>query len=167
MTTDVTKPNTDRALWHPLLVARWNELDLRLAAGGIPCRVVEGYRSDERQQWLYAQGRTRPGSIVTNAKTAKQSAHGYTLVPPYTGDVPPAAIPAACGIDVVPLGEDGKPWTADDDWPRFVGMTTEPDSIGWNIGLIHFHAPGKAVWDKPHLQLREWSDLSHDLVIGA
>jgi len=27
--------------------------------------LVEGYRSQERQDWLYAQGRTRPGPIVT------------------------------------------------------------------------------------------------------
>lgn len=27
--------------------------------------LVEGYRSQARQNWLYSQGRTRPGSIVT------------------------------------------------------------------------------------------------------
>lgn len=31
-------------------------------------RIFEGYRSQARQDWLYAQGRTRPGNIVTNAK---------------------------------------------------------------------------------------------------
>jgi hypothetical protein len=34
-------------------------------ATGETWHVVEGYRSAERQLWLYAQGRTRPGKIVT------------------------------------------------------------------------------------------------------
>jgi hypothetical protein len=36
----------------------------------------ETYRSDPRQRRLYEQGRTRPGAIVTNAKSAAESAHG-------------------------------------------------------------------------------------------
>lgn len=32
---------------------------------GIEARVVEGYRTPERQRALYAQGRTRPGDVVT------------------------------------------------------------------------------------------------------
>lgn len=39
--------------------------------------VFEGYRSVERQQWLYAQGRTRPGNKVTN--TPVPSYHGFGL----------------------------------------------------------------------------------------
>ncbi len=35
--------------------------------------VTEGYRSSERQNWLYAQGRTRPGKIVTYLKGTKSS----------------------------------------------------------------------------------------------
>lgn len=36
------------------------------------------YRSNEEQDQLYAQGRTEPGHIVTNAQ-AGQSAHNYRL----------------------------------------------------------------------------------------
>lgn len=43
---------------------------------GTPVRIVEGYRSHERQNELYAQGRTTPGNIVTNAK-AGESMHNY------------------------------------------------------------------------------------------
>jgi peptidoglycan L-alanyl-D-glutamate endopeptidase CwlK len=43
---------------------------------GQPVRVVEGYRSLEKQAQLYAQGRTTPGSIVTNAKPG-ESFHNY------------------------------------------------------------------------------------------
>jgi hypothetical protein len=39
--------------------------------------MFEGYRSVERQLWLYAQGRTRPGAIVTWKKTPDH--HGFGL----------------------------------------------------------------------------------------
>lgn len=44
----------------------------------IVIRIVEHYRSFEYQNQLYAQGRTKPGSIVTNAKGG-QSYHNYGL----------------------------------------------------------------------------------------
>jgi len=37
-------------------------------AQGITIAITEAYRSIERQNQLYAQGRTTPGKIVTNAK---------------------------------------------------------------------------------------------------
>lgn len=45
-----------------------------MAELGKPMRLVEGFRSMERQAELYAQGRTKPGKIVTNAKPG-QSQH--------------------------------------------------------------------------------------------
>jgi peptidoglycan L-alanyl-D-glutamate endopeptidase CwlK len=39
--------------------------------------IVEGYRSQARQDWLYAQGRTRPGPIVTWIKSPRW--HGCGL----------------------------------------------------------------------------------------
>ena len=47
-----------------------------MALLGHPVRITEGYRSMERQQELYNQGRTTPGNIVTNAK-AGESFHNY------------------------------------------------------------------------------------------
>lgn len=38
--------------------------------------VTEAFRSDARQDYLYAQGRTRSGKVITNAK-AGQSDHNY------------------------------------------------------------------------------------------
>ena len=43
---------------------------------GHPVRIVEGFRTLERQTELYNQGRTTPGAVVTNAK-AGQSLHNY------------------------------------------------------------------------------------------
>lgn len=51
-----------------------NEMELL----GYPMRVTEGYRTFERQDQLYAQGRTTSGSIVTNAKGG-ESMHNYRV----------------------------------------------------------------------------------------
>jgi peptidoglycan L-alanyl-D-glutamate endopeptidase CwlK len=59
---------------------------------GIELLVTSTYRDHESQNALYAQGRTEPGKIVTNAKGG-QSFHNYR-----------------CAVDVVPL-VNGKP-----DW---------------------------------------------------
>lgn len=49
-----------------------------LNQAGIPFALFEGFRTPERQDWLYAQGRTRPGGIVTRARPW-QSYHQYGL----------------------------------------------------------------------------------------
>lgn len=50
----------------------------KAAAAGFNLRITSGYRSIEEQNRLYAQGRTTPGSIVTNAKGG-QSFHNFAL----------------------------------------------------------------------------------------
>lgn len=45
-------------------------------AAGIPLEVFESFRTFERQEWLYAQGRTREGKIVTKSH-AGRSWHNY------------------------------------------------------------------------------------------
>lgn len=61
----------------PLVALKADQLISRMAKLGYPIRVVEGFRTFERQDELYAQGRngdTRPK--VTNAK-AGESLHNY------------------------------------------------------------------------------------------
>jgi len=44
------------------------------------CKVIEGYRSTARQKELYAQGRTKPGRIVTYKNgTSNESNHQSSL----------------------------------------------------------------------------------------
>ena len=57
---------------------------------GVDLLVTSTYRDNASQDALYAQGRTKPGRIVTNAK-AGQSWHNYR-----------------CAVDVVPIVA-GKP----------------------------------------------------------
>jgi hypothetical protein len=47
------------------LVIQWRDA---LSQLGIALRILETRRTKERQDWLYAQGRTRPGKIVTNLR---------------------------------------------------------------------------------------------------
>lgn len=44
----------------------------------VDCTISEGYRSVERQTFLYSQGRTRPGKIITNIDGVnKKGEHNY------------------------------------------------------------------------------------------
>lgn len=66
---------------HPKLKAEARTL-IQQAEAGLPTflaiRVVQGLRTFEEQQALYAQGRTKPGKKVTNAQ-AGSSYHNYGL----------------------------------------------------------------------------------------
>jgi len=65
---DVDVKLRDPAQLHPSFRAALDRLLAQLAAETLPFRVFEAFRTPERQEWLYAQGRTRAGSIVTNAR---------------------------------------------------------------------------------------------------
>ena len=80
-------------------------------AAGIDLLVTSTYRDNECQDALYAQGRTKPGRIVTKAK-AGQSFHNYR-----------------CAFDVVPV-VNGKPvWDESDPAWATIGR------LGTQIGL--------------------------------
>ena len=76
----MTEPtrNFDPACLHPVFRQKTVQLLEKLAAEAIPFRLFEGFRSLERQSYLYSQGRTRPGPIVTKAR-AGTSYHQYGL----------------------------------------------------------------------------------------
>lgn len=82
-------------------------------AAGIDLLVTSTYRDNESQNALYAQGRTTPGRIVTNAK-AGQSFHNYR-----------------CAVDVVPL-INGKPaWNVKDEVWKKIGAIGESKGLEW------------------------------------
>lgn len=82
-------------------------------AAGIDLLVTSTYRDNESQNALYAQGRTTPGKIVTNAK-AGQSFHNYR-----------------CAVDVVPLVA-GKPrWDVKDQVWQTVGKLGKEAGLEW------------------------------------
>ncbi|MEK3792049.1 M15 family metallopeptidase [Paenibacillus sp. FSL R7-0204] len=63
---------------HPVLEAGTVALIERCYARGVPIIVTQGLRTIAEQDALYAQGRTRPGRIVTNARGG-HSYHNYGL----------------------------------------------------------------------------------------
>ena len=83
---------------------------------GIDLLVTSTYRDNESQAALYAQGRTKPGLVVTNARPG-QSWHNWR-----------------CAFDVVPL-RNGKPvWNTsgpDGDLWRKIGELGESVGLEW------------------------------------
>lgn len=88
---DIFKPNQKTmrdkvtqqrvALLHPKVRKEVEDCILKAEAGFPPnmaIRVVQGLRTIDEQNAIYAQGRTTPGKIVTNAKGGK-SYHNYGL----------------------------------------------------------------------------------------
>ena len=63
---------------HPRVQTMARALLDKAAASGIPLTVTFTLRSMETQDALYAQGRTKPGKIVTNAR-AGYSFHNFGL----------------------------------------------------------------------------------------
>lgn len=51
---------------HPILVAKANQIINAMIILQCPVLVTQGLRTAEEQAALYAQGRTKPGKVVTN-----------------------------------------------------------------------------------------------------
>lgn len=63
---------------HPKLRAEAATILLEIQAKGIDIRITQGLRTIAEQDALYAQGRTKPGNIVTKAKGGS-SFHNFGL----------------------------------------------------------------------------------------
>lgn len=63
---------------HPHVAKLAKQFVAKAKKEGIDVLITSTYRDNESQNALYAQGRTKPGKIVTNAK-AGQSWHNYRL----------------------------------------------------------------------------------------
>jgi peptidoglycan L-alanyl-D-glutamate endopeptidase CwlK len=113
-------------------LARQHIFTLRQAAQD--ARIVQGYRSSQMQADLYAQGRTRPGKIVTNARPGT-SAHEFR---------------AAYDIG---LFEDGVYQGAVAEYST-LGPAAAPDGVVWGNNV-----PGFPKGDVGHYQLPNWQSL--------
>ena len=58
---------------HPTLTAAVRRMVAELDRRGHTAIITQGARTTARQQALYAQGRTRPGKIVTNADGVRRT----------------------------------------------------------------------------------------------
>lgn len=96
------------------------------AAAGIPVLITSTLRDNDMQASLYAQGRTAPGKIVTNAKPGT-SWHNFH-----------------CAFDFVPL-VDGQPEWNDTDLFEQCGAIAEACGLEWGGNFASFI-------DRPHCQ---------------
>lgn len=72
---DVTRSNRDLNELHPKVKELAEKLIEEGKKQGINIGISETYRSPERQDYLYAQGRTRPGRIVTWVKGSDMASY--------------------------------------------------------------------------------------------
>lgn len=96
--------------------------------------VYEGVRSLERSAELYAQGRTRPGPIVSNAQPG-QSPHNWRMA-----------------ADVYPYVNGKSVENADaPEWAEF-GAAVKLAGMTWGGDFSR-------LVDKPHVELPDWENL--------
>lgn len=115
---------------HPKVQPLARKLIEVCAAEGIKIQVTATLRDFEYQNSLYAQGRTKPGPIVTNAKGG-QSLHNYGVA-----------------FDVVPVRDGKAVWGttgADGALWRRIGV------LGASLGL-EWGGDWKSLKDLPHFQ---------------
>lgn len=108
------------------------------------CTVVEGHRPVARQQALYAQGRTKPGAIVTQLDGVnKKGMHNY--------------LPSKA-VDVVPFPVN---WNDTERMTYFAGFVK---GIAAQLGL---KVRWGGDWDQDtHVTDEHFRDLPHFEVVG-
>lgn len=112
---------------HPTVATKARQLISQAYKEEINIIITQGLRTIEEQNALYAQGRTKPGKIVTNAKGG-YSYHNFGLA-----------------FDFAVLNSDGSVnWNINEKWKR-VGQ------IGKSLGL-EWGGDWKDFKDYPHFQ---------------
>lgn len=120
----------DKTLLHPELLQIVQQFEARCKAAGLNVLVTETYRTKQEQDALYAQGRTKPGNIVTNAK--------YPLSPHCWG----VAFDFCRNVR-------GHEYDDSDGFFRKCG------EIGKSLGLA-WGGDFRSFVDKPHLEMKEF-----------
>ncbi len=120
---------------NPQLANRIRLAAAELKAQGITIRVTSSYRTFAEQDALYAQGRTKPGSIVTNAKGG-QSLHNYGLA-----------------VDVVPIVNGQPKWDVPESTWQKIGAAGKRQGLEWGGDWTSFK-------DRPHFQMTGGKSVS-------
>ena len=132
---------------HPRLQVKIDELKEKCSARGITIAISECVRSIAEQDALYAQGRTTPGNIVTNAKGSTYSSqHQWAIAADFYLD-----------MDV-----DGDGQKADDAFNNATGLFEQVGAIALSIGL-GWGGTWKSIKDLPHIYLPDWGSTTSQL----
>lgn len=130
----------DITLCHPRLQCLANAWIKACATEGITVAIGETLRTVAEQDAFYAQGRTKPGSIVTNAKGSSYSSqHQWGI-----------AFDFYLKMDV-----DGDGSMSDDAYNDSKGDFKKAATIAKALGLA-WGGDWKSLEDKPHLYLPDW-----------
>ena len=108
---------------HPSIRSKAGSMYIAARNRGIPLIFTSGLRTFDEQEYLYSQGRTRPGEIITYAKPG-DSFHNYGLA-----------------FDLIP---DVKDWENYSRW-------NEIEAIGKVLGF-RWGGRFKTFVDKPHFE---------------
>jgi len=171
------KISQDRLLKvHPVLQERVTAFFAALEKQGYTPRIVQGLRTIEEQNALYAQGRTKPGKIVTNAKGG-QSWHNRGVA------IDIAFIKSDTSIDfevpehLAKLGEEaglewGGRWSSFQDKPHFQlpGLPSNPQTMSEEalLSLYPKTTPMIPVPNNPSINPSPFpSDIHKDAVAEA
>jgi peptidoglycan LD-endopeptidase CwlK len=130
-----TVDTADRNIAHlqPFFAAKLAMILDKAKAQGWDVRLIEGLRSFERSDYLYAQGRTRPGQIVTNARGGS-SRHNFAL----SGDLYPY-VNGAINLDF-------------DRSPKLLGQFQFLAKYALSIG-VSWGGNWKSFKDYPHFEI--------------
>ncbi len=132
---------------HPRLQTKAALLKEECEKQGILILFSECLRTKAEQDALYAQGRTAPGNIVTNAKGSTYSSqHQWGI-----------AIDFYINMDV-----DGDGDKKDDAFNNSTGLFERVGAIAKSIGL-GWGGDWTSIKDRPHLYLPDWGSTASKL----
>lgn len=122
----------DITLCHPRLQVLAAQLVEECRGQGLKIKIGETYRTVAEQDALYAQGRTTPGNIVTNAPGSSYSSYHQW----------------GTAFDI--FRDDGQ-----GAYNESGSFFEKAGAIGANLGL-EWGGNWKSIVDKPHFQLPDW-----------
>lgn len=120
---------------HPRLVVAVTRILNASAELGFPMVVTAGVRSTAQQQALYAQGRTVPGKIVTNADGVRKKSHHQTKADGF-----------GYAVDMAFLVDERPSWAEEHPWDLYGAMAK---ALGLTWGGEWESFP-----DRPHVELK-------------
>lgn len=137
----------DFSALHPELQEKATLLKAKCASQGIHILFSECVRTKAEQDALYAQGRTKPGSIVTNAKGSTYSSqHQWGI-----------AVDFYLDMDI-----DGDGSKSDDAFNNNTKMFNKVGKIATEMGL-GWGGNWTSIVDMPHLYLADWGSTASQL----
>ncbi len=132
---------------HPRLQQKAKQLKKECKKQGIAILFSDCLRTKEEQDALYAQGRTVPGSIVTNARgNSYSSQHQWGI-----------AIDFYLNMDI---DKDGT--KKDDAFNNSTGLFDQVGQIAKSIGL-GWGGDWISIKDRPHVYLPDWGSTTTKL----